>query len=319
MPKRILPASVSNRLDALAVRLLSTLPARAGRRALALLHRNPRLGDRWGHSVREIHFYEPLPDFAAITYERVARRRESPAIDWNLAQQLPLWRELAAYQPEVAALAASGRYSFQNESFRDLDAATYYALIRHLKPACILEIGSGYSSQIAQLALDKNRAEGRPGAQTCIEPYPLPRLTDKQLPIELVQEKIQDIPLERFQALGDGDILFIDSTHTVKFDSDVCREVLGILPLLTSGVWIHVHDIFFPYDYPPEWLIDRRTAWNEQYLVEAFLAYNTAFEVKVALHWLTVDHPAEVARLWPEAAQWPRPSYKGSSLWLCRR
>ena len=319
MPKKILPSFVSNSLDTLAVRLLARLPARVGRRFLSLLHRNPHLGDKWGHFVREIHFYEPLPDFSRITRERVVRRRESPAIDWNVAAQTSLWRELAAYQPEVAALVSSGSYSFHNESFRDLDAATYYALVRHLKPANILEIGSGYSSQIAQLALDKNRVEGRAGAQICIEPYPLPRLTDKKLPIELVQEKIQDVPLDRFRQLQAGDILFIDSTHTVKFDGDVCREVLEILPVLASGVWVHIHDIFFPYDYPPEWIIDNRTAWNEQYLIEAFLEYNTAFEVRLALHWLTVDHPGEIAWLWPEAAQWPVPSYNGSSFWLRKR
>lgn len=316
---KILPGPVSDTLDAVAARALARLPARLGKRLMGLLHRNPHLGDRWGHSIREIHFYEPLPDFALINPARVARRRESSAIEWKSPEQLKFWEDLLGFNREVKELAATGGFIFENESFRGLDAATYYAVVRHLKPAKILEIGSGFSTQIAQLALDKNAGEGRPGAQRCVEPYPQPRFTDKDLPVELIQKQVQDVSLDNFRLLQAGDILFIDSTHTVKFDSDVCCEVLEILPALASGVLIHIHDIFFPYDYPPDWIINRRTAWNEQYLVEAFLAYNTSFEVVLALHWLATDHPDEVAQLWPDAAHGPQPSYQGSSLWLRKR
>src|SRR6185436_14216646 len=85
--------------------------------------------------------------------------------------------------------------------------------------------------------------------------------------------------------------LFIDSSHTVKFGSDVCYEFLEILPTLKRGVWVHVHDIFFPHDYPAEWLLKRRLALNEQYLLEAFLSFNREFQVALANYWLSLDYP----------------------------
>ena len=68
-------------------------------------------------------------------------------------------------------------------------------------------------------------------------------------------------------------------------------------------MWVHIHDIFFPEDYPAEWLIQKRIAFNEQYLLEGFLAFNAAFSVKAASHWLCLEHPADAAQLWPPSAE----------------
>ena len=94
-------------------------------------------------------------------------------------------------------------------------------------------------------------------------------------------------------------MLFIDSSHAAKFGGDVCREFLEILPGLKPGVWVHVHDIFFPHDYPAEWLIEKRIAFTEQYLLEAFLAFNASFSVQAANYWMTVDYPEVVHTLCP--------------------
>jgi hypothetical protein len=108
--------------------------------------------------------------------------------------------------------------------------------------------------------------------------------------------------------------LFIDSTHTVKFRSDVCYEFLEILPVLTPGVWVHVHDIFFPNDYPAEWILERRLALNEQYLLEAFLSFSNAYDVELANHWLSLDYSDALTALYPEASAMTT----ASSFWMRR-
>ena len=175
----------------------------------------------------------------------------------------------------------------------------YYALIRDLRPSRVVEIGSGMSTRIAALAFDRNRADGPGGELICIEPYPQPRLTTGMPAVTLIEQPVERVPLETFDALQANDILFIDSSHAVKFGGDVCREFLEILPRLQIGVWVHVHDVFFPHDYPAEWLIERRLAFNEQYLLEAFLAFNHSFTVRAAHYWLGLDHREDAAVLAP--------------------
>lgn len=319
---RLLPKSVSESLDQGLLTLFQRLPVRIMQRLLWLLQKHPTLGDRWGYSIRQCHYYEPLPEFAAITPDQVLQRRTSSCIDWNLDQQLALVQQLSQYYPELQAIATSSAhpsFDFFNDVFFELDAAVYYTLLRAIKPKKLIEIGCGYSTQIAALAIAKNQQDGHEGKIICVEPYPQPRLTEANLAVELVTERVETLDLEFFQQLTAGDVLFIDSTHTVKFNSDVCRELLQILPSLPSGVWIHVHDIFFPYDYPPKWLIEERRAWNEQYMLEAFLAYNSAFEVKLANHWLAVDYPQEVAKVWPGVLQWRQTAHQCGSFWMYKK
>jgi hypothetical protein len=247
------------------------------------------------------HFYEPLPDFRKITREALMTRREGQGVNWNWPGQQQWATMLARFAAEIQELRApkakTAGFDFTNHMFPPLDAAVYYATVRALKPNRIVEVGSGYSTQIACIALQKNALEGNPGRMTCIEPYPPPWLHGAGMEVELLKQPVEAVDLGVFKKLQDHDILFIDSTHTVKFQSDVCREFLDILPELSVGVCVHVHDIFFPYDYPPEWLMQERRAWNEQYLLEAFLAFNSDFEVFLANHFLAVDHPETVAQI----------------------
>ncbi|HKR21509.1 MAG TPA: class I SAM-dependent methyltransferase [Pyrinomonadaceae bacterium] len=279
--------------------MVKTLIDRAMRHMLFLAQSHPEVSDRWGYHIRPIHYYEPLPDFQSITSEQLERRREFPSIDFRWDEQLRLLGELAKYRDEV------GNTDLENDFFSGFDAAVYYALIRHLKPKRVIEIGSGYSTRIAARAL-------APGSTlTCIEPHP-ERLNGQRLQVELIQKRVEEIDVEFFSCLEANDILFIDSSHTVKFGSDVCYEFLEVLPVLRPGVWIHVHDIFFPHDYPAEWLLKRRLALNEQYLLEAFLSFNRNFDVAFANHWLTLDHSAAVKELWPGESS-------ASSFWFYRR
>ena len=282
---------------------LKSLLDRAAHHLLFRAQSYPNLTDRWGYHIRPIHYYEPLPDFRSITTEQLTRRREFPGIDFSWGDQLALLNELAAYHDELSTL----EFNFDNAFFSGFDAAIYYSMIRHLKPQRIIEIGGGYSTQLANKALVANGS----GSLTCIEPYP-ERLNGASPNVKLVQKRVEEIDVAFFSCLAANDVLFIDSSHAVKFGSDVCYEFLEILPRLAPGVWVHVHDIFFPHDYPAEWLIERRLALNEQYLLEAFLSFNRQFQVTLSNYWLYLDHPDKATGLWRSAASRP------SSLWMKR-
>jgi hypothetical protein len=297
---------------------LRAVPAPLARHVMFLLRSNPALADRWEHHVRPIHYYEPLPDFRAITAAGAARRRVSPSIEFDVDGQRRLVRRLGdAYRAEIAALHSSGGFDFGNEYFAGFDAAMYYAIIRDARPARVIEIGSGMSTRIAALAIGRNRSEGHDGELICIEPFPQARLTDHMPAVTLIERPVEQVALETFDALQANDILFIDSSHAVKFGGDVCREFLEILPRLKRDVWVHVHDIFFPRDYPASWLIDRRWAFNEQYLLEAFLSFNQSFAVRASNHWLALEHRADAEAL-AAAAIWPAADLGCGSFWMQR-
>lgn len=305
------------------ISILRLAPARLGSAFMFLLQSSRDIPDAWGVHIRQIQYYEPLPDFREITPEKTLTRRSSPAVDFDLPSQVMLQQQLGRIcGEELATLAtkpeSEGGYPFGNDYFSSLDAAVYYALIRHLKPTRVVEIGCGFSTRIADKALKANRANGHPGQLICIEPYPQPRLTEFEPDIELIQKKVEDIPLDYFGSLGANDILFIDSSHAVRFQGDVCREFLDILPVVQPGVWIHVHDIFFPTDYPASWLIDQRFAFNEQYLLEAFLAFNPHFKTTASLRWLWMDHRETMQSVWPTGVLPPADHLGAASFWMKR-
>ena len=293
--------------DRTALALFRRVPTRAAHHLLFLAQSKPEIPDSWGYHIRPIHYYEPIPDFREITVDQINRQRKYPAIDFAWDDQLALLDELAEYRHELLEMS----FDFDNAYFNGLDAAVYYSLIRHLQPQRIIEIGGGYSTRIAHKALTQNTK----GQLICIEPYPEDRLVGAELNVEIVQKRVEDVDVDFFSVLKPNDILFIDSSHTVKFGSDVCYEFLEILPRLNPGVWVHVHDIFFPHDYPAEWLLDRRLALNEQYLLEAFLSFNTAFSVRLANYWLSLEHLDQAARLWPKVVS---TNHRPASFWMKR-
>ncbi len=300
--------------------LSKALPKRLMHHWCWVLLRDKHIADAWGVSIRPIHYYEPLPDFRTLTQAMLEIRRVSPGIDFAVPAQISLVETLAAEsRAELDGIAQEGAFDFANTLFAGLDACAYYALIRHLRPNRVMEIGSGYSTRIASLALARNEAEGSPGKITCIEPYPEARLTQSNADYRLIQKPVQEVPLATFEELSMNDILMIDSSHVAKTGSDVCYEFLDILPRLKPHVWVHVHDIFFPQDYPSEWVINERRAYNEQYILEAFLSGNKAFIPKLANHWLVLDYREVVDTLCPPAATGCVSRIGlGSSFWMCR-
>lgn len=164
-------------------------------------------------------------------------------------------------------------FFWKNSQFSYSDAMAYYAYIRLIKPKTVFEIGSGFSSLIALEALKKNGA----GELKCIEPFPRPfiKTFGNQGQIDLHQLRAQDLTPELLnKILSDGDVLFIDSTHTIKTGSDCLHVYLRLLPFINKKIYVHVHDIFLPFGLPQEWLLNKQIFWTEQYLLLALMIDN---------------------------------------------
>ncbi len=167
-----------------------------------------------------------------------------------------------------------------------VDALTLYMMVRQLKPKRYIEVGSGLSTYYCSLAGNKNKSENNPLHITCIEPNPYKALQSID-GISLIQDSVQNVGSECFQTLEKNDILFIDSSHIVKLDGDVPYLYLEILPLIQKGVFIHIHDIPFPFNipYPAKlWVFDKNWPmyWNEAMLLQALLMYNTTFNIHIS-------------------------------------
>lgn len=267
-------------------------PRQAGRGVRWLAKHTFGFWQALGLHVTANHFYEPVPDTRAFPESLWARRDSVPGLDLHLEEQRALTARAAAYRDEFDRLES---YPISNPSISPADAAFYYGLVRSRKPATILEIGAGFSTELALAALKANQREGKSGTLTSVEPYPLPFV--HELDVRLIEQPLQDVALSEFTNLKAGDVLFIDSSHVVAAGSDVVREFLQIVPQLAKGVLVHVHDIFIPNEYPRDWLVAKKRFWTEQYLLQAFLAFNTDFRVRWAGNYLQRKAPSEVAAL----------------------
>ena len=177
-------------------------------------------------------------------------------------------------------------FQFHNNYFSSPDADVLYCFVRQINPVTYLEIGSGNSTLVARQAI----IDG--GLRTkihCIDPQP--RLAVSEFADDIKRVPVETIDPASFSELNAGDILFIDSSHYVKTGSDVVYLFLEVLPRLTPGVVIHVHDIFLPYEYPREWVLNRDWDCNEQYLLQALLQFSSDFDVLWPGHMLQRENP----------------------------
>ena len=171
-------------------------------------------------------------------------------------------------------------YFLNNIWFHPYDAYTLAAIILKNKPEKIIEIGSGFSTGVM---LDINRKFCNNNIKiTCIEPNPQ-RLKDvlggELERVSFYEKRLQEVDCEIFKELKENDILFVDSSHVAKMNSDVLKIFFEILPELNKGVIIHFHDIFNNFSYPKEWIHQKR-CWNETFLLRAFLQYNSDFAIE---------------------------------------
>lgn len=236
---------------------------------------------RLGITVTPNHFYWPVPDVLDLEARKWPMDSAPVGFELNLVKQVILAGQLAAeYRSELPfskQATTPGEYHYNNGLFEAIDADMAYCLVRHFKPARIVEVGGGFSTRILSAALRANRlTDDVEGELTTVEPFPSPGL---ERITKLISTRIQDVDLDLFLSLGQGDILFLDSSHVVSVGSDVVREYLEILPRLRPGVVVHVHDIFLPSDYPRDAVLSNFCFWSEQYLLQAFLTFNPHFEV----------------------------------------
>jgi len=266
------------------------------------------------------HYYSPLVGPADLRNAVTHSPSSGPAstIDLGAQRQLDLVVRLSEHyadQPFTAGRSAGNRYYFENAFFSYGDALMLHCMLRELRPQRVIEVGSGFSSAVI-LDTDE-RFLGRRTSITMIEPFP-DRLRQVVGDVEAIGarvlvSRVQDVDPGVFDALGSGDVLFIDSSHVVKLGSDVQLLLLHILPRLRPGVVVHVHDVFHPFGYPKDW-DERGLSWNEAYVLQALLTGNPYFEILLYNSYLACEHRQAVASAMPLWARDP-----GSSIWLRRR
>jgi predicted O-methyltransferase YrrM len=238
------------------------------------------------------HYYEPYYSFS--DFKRPLNKiRSLPGINFKLKEQLELISHFK-YSEELKVIDrlpnSQINYSFKKGPFLSGDSEILFDMIRFYKPKRIIEIGCGHSTLMIQHALSFNFTENSENKckHICVEPFGNDWLL--KLDVEVIRDKVEEIDLGLFSNLEEGDFLFIDSTHMIRPQGDVLFEYLELLPSLKSGVIIHIHDIFTPRDYLEEWLKNGKLFWNEQYLLEAFLSFNSKFEVLISLNYLKNEH-----------------------------
>lgn len=267
------------------------------------------------------HFYSPIVSQIDLKqFERQIWNEENnkfiDGVELNTEAQLCLLENLKKFYKDLPFRKNAindCRYYYENASYGYTDAIILYSFIRHYRPQRIIEIGSGYSSAVM---LDTRELFCKNLELTFIEPYPkllysLFKNYDREN-CKVYESKVQNVDLNVFQTLEENDILFIDSSHVSKTGSDVNFEFFKILPSLKSGVIIHFHDIFFPFEYPPKWVNEGRN-WNEAYLLRAFLNYNNAFEILHFSNYLHKHHSGAFKEM-PLAYK-----NKGGNIWIRKK
>jgi hypothetical protein len=268
------------------------------------------------------HFYSPIPSLPEVRNYEARLFGPPPAtlagVDLNLNAQEFHFRQIEHLYPEQPFSDHAGldhRFGFDNPNFSYGEAITLYGMMRALKPRRIIEIGSGYSScailYINELFFDNS--------VSClfVEPHPelfLSLITPAALRrVRLLKMRVQDVSFQEFEELEPGDFLFVDSSRVSKVGSDVNHLVFDVFPRLKRGVYIHIHDIVYPFECRKEWIYQGR-AWNEAYILRAFLQYNAAFTIEFFNSYWAQCRREELITAMPLYAK-----CEGSSLWLQKR
>lgn len=264
------------------------------------------------------HFNSPIPDFQSIVEDHDKFWGNPPesisGIELNTSEQLKLIEDLKPFfdaNPFPAEKSEKYRYHYENPAYGYEDGLYLNGMIRHLNPKQIIEVGSGFSSC---MILDTNELFFE-NSIDCVFIEPYPDLFNKVLqPTDfqrntIIESKLEDVPMSQFLELKKNDILFIDSSHVSKIGSDVNYLIHEILPNLQKGVFIHIHDIPYPFEYPKKWLEEGR-AWNECYILRAFLQFNDAFKIRLFGSYLKKMHRPFLEKMLPQIVE------RGASIWL---
>jgi predicted O-methyltransferase YrrM len=276
---------------------------------LRRLAHDPKYFELWqshGFHVASVHYYQPIPDTRVLPLSLWNRVSDLPGVDIREEQQKQLLSEIVGrFKDEYTAIPEGAstqefHYYLGNVAFEAVDAEMLFGLIRLLKPRRMYEIGSGFSTLLTADALRRNRVDGYSCRFIAIDPDASAELEAK-LPrdVALWRVPVQEVSLDEFESLCENDILFIDSSHVCRIGSDVQYVFLEVLPRIRPGVVVHVHDICLPVEYPKQWVLDWHRFWNEQYVLQAFLSFNSIFEVLWAGQWMHIKHPDLLTKAFP--------------------
>jgi predicted O-methyltransferase YrrM len=256
------------------------------------------------------HYYSPIPNLEDVknNADTIFSVRNVEEINLNEENQFKLLEEFRVYYADYPYRNAKGitkkyRYKKEGAYYRFSDAVFLYSIMRKFHPKKIIEVGSGHSSAI-MLDVNEHFLDSRT-TFTFIEPSPEDRLLgvmkeeDKEAHV-VVKSEVQSVPLDVFQQLSANDILFIDSTHVSKVGSDLNYLMFEVLPVLKSGVLIHFHDIFYPFELPKHWVLENHWYWNENYLLRAFLMNNSKYEIIAFNTFLQKNQPDWFQKEMPE-------------------
>ena len=268
------------------------------------------------------HFYSPVVSLAEMTRDKArlfgAVPRTIAGIDLNESEQLELMTEFETYYnaiPFTATKTAGTRYYYDNPAYSFLDAIILHCMMRHARPKRFIEIGSGFSSCAM---LDTNEQVFSNAIQTTfIEPYPklLESLitADDKARVTIVPTRLQDVDPAVFDQLQENDILFVDSTHESKTGSGVNTLFFDVMPRLNAGVFIHIHDVFYPFEYPEDWVFGGRS-WNEIYMLRTFLQHNDKYKIVFVNTFMEHFHETRFQQTMPLCLK-----NRGGSIWLRKR
>lgn len=257
-----------------------------------------------------IHYYFPIPDINDLEKRDIwSKKNPLYGINFRQNEQLNTLRNLGHLFGEECnwpeqETADPLQFFTNNGSFSFGCAATLHCMIRANKPRHIIEVGSGNSSLVISAALQKNIVDNSMNAceYIVIDPYPRKEIEDG-LPYlsRLIKERVELTSPDIFSILGENDILFIDSSHSVKAGSDVVFLILDILPQLAPGCIVHFHDIPIPKEYAKTYFTNPtfRVLWTESYLLQAFLALNDHFRILLAMGYLMENYIDDFSKVFP--------------------
>lgn len=276
---------------------------------------------RLGIHLTPVHFYQPIPDTRKLPESLWQTDSELAGISIDPEAQLDRLEAFASsyrseYEQFPKEQTSNTRFFHDQDAFKSVDAEILYCMVRYFKPTRFVEVGCGMTTLITLEALKKNKDDtGNECEFIAIEPYPKNFL--RQLPeiSKFIKQPVQDVAVSEFERLGPDDILFIDSTHVLRIGSDVQYLFLEVLPRLKPGVIVHIHDIFLPQEYPRQWVMENRRFWNEQYLLQAFLACNDCFEILWAGNYMYQNYSQEIESAFPASCEEER---LPGSFWIKR-
>jgi hypothetical protein len=268
-----------------------------------------------------------IDDFYPYSYQPQRRYGDDKPphrrIEAILAAQAPRYAsrlsEFVGFAPDFLNVGRDADASqpqaphWRNIFFSGLDAIALYGMVAAQKPKVFCEVGSGNSTKFAALA----KARHSPQTQI-VSIDPAPRTEISQICDVLIPQPLQDCNLAAFEELQAGDILFLDGSHRVLQNSDVSLFFLEVLPLVKPGVFIHIHDIFWPWDYPVQW---SKRMYSEQYLFGALLLFAPE-KLEIVLPNFYISLRQDLSSILGEL--WAAPNFEGvqrhgGSFWFSKK